>query len=29
LEQNQTSSVNACLLKVVDIGIYAAVIDYA
>lgn len=29
LEQNQTSSYNACMLKIVDIGIHAAPIDYA
>jgi hypothetical protein len=28
LEQNQVSSYNTCVLKVVDIGIYAAAPDY-
>lgn len=28
LEQNQTSNYNACLLKIVDIGIYSAAPDY-
>lgn len=29
LEQNRSSDYNTCMLKVVDIGIYQAVVDYA
>ena len=28
LEQNQVTSYNACMLKIVDIGIYAAHFEY-
>jgi outer membrane protein assembly factor BamD (BamD/ComL family) len=28
LEQNQSSSYNTCMLKVVDIGVFAAAPDY-
>ncbi len=29
LEQNRSSDYNTCMLKVVDIGIYQAQVDYA
>lgn len=28
LEQNQVSSINTCMLKVVDIGVFVAAPDY-